>query len=63
MKAEEMIFNESALVQISGRVGRSADYPDGEIMFFHYGLTREIIKAIRHIERMNLEAKKRGLID
>lgn len=61
--AEEMIFNESALVQISGRVGRSADYPDGEIMFFHYGLTREIIKAIRHIERMNLEAKKRGLID
>jgi competence protein ComFA len=61
--AEEDIFDESALVQISGRVGRSADYPDGEIMFFHYGLTGEIMKAIRHIERMNQEAKKRGLID
>ncbi|MBE3568898.1 MAG: DEAD/DEAH box helicase [Bacillales bacterium] len=61
--AEESIFDESALVQISGRVGRSADYPDGEIMFFHYGLTREIIKAIRHIERMNRDAKKKGLID
>lgn len=61
--AEEDIFSESALVQISGRVGRSVHFPNGEIMFFHYGLTKEIIKAIRHIERMNREAKKKGLID
>ncbi|WP_309137670.1 DEAD/DEAH box helicase [Rossellomorea sp. SC111] len=60
--AEEKIFTESALVQIAGRVGRSADYPTGDIVFFHYGRTREMIKALLHIDHMNKEAGKRGLI-
>ncbi|MCC3356933.1 DEAD/DEAH box helicase [Bacillus sp. REN16] len=61
--AEDKIFTESALVQISGRVGRSAKYPSGEILFFHYGKTREMIKAKQHIENMNKEAIQNGFID
>ncbi|MFS0864963.1 DEAD/DEAH box helicase [Fredinandcohnia sp. 179-A 10B2 NHS] len=61
--AEDSIFTESALVQISGRVGRSATYPTGEILFFHYGKTREMVKAKRHIEGMNKDAKNKGLVD
>ena len=60
--AEEKIFTESALVQIAGRVGRSADYPTGDIVYFHYGRTREMIKALLHIDQMNKEARKRGLL-
>jgi competence protein ComFA len=60
--AEEKIFTESALVQIAGRVGRSADHPTGDIVFFHYGRTSEMIKALLHIDQMNKEAGKRGLI-
>lgn len=60
--AEEKIFTESALVQIAGRVGRSADYPKGDIIYFHYGRTGEMIKALLHINQMNKEAGKRGLI-
>lgn len=35
--AEETIFTESALVQISGRVGRSAQFPTGDVVFFIMG--------------------------
>ena len=51
--AEEKVFTESALVQIAGRAGRSADYPDGDVVFFHYGKTKAIVKAIQHIKEMN----------
>ncbi|MCJ7843305.1 DEAD/DEAH box helicase [Lederbergia sp. NSJ-179] len=61
--AEDDIFTESALVQISGRVGRSADFPKGNITFFHYGRTKAMIRALIHIDQMNQEARKKGLID
>lgn len=61
--AEQPIFTESALVQIAGRVGRSAQYPTGDIRFFHFGKTKAMLKAKRHIVRMNDEARKRGLLD
>ncbi|MBH9968850.1 DEAD/DEAH box helicase [Bacillus enclensis] len=61
--AEESIFTESALVQIAGRAGRSAEYPKGDVFYFHYGRTKEMINAILHIHNMNREAGKRGLID
>ena len=61
--AEEDIFTESALVQIAGRVGRSSDYPTGDIVFFHYGKTRAMVQAVKQICGMNSEARKRGLID
>ncbi|MCA1055289.1 DEAD/DEAH box helicase [Rossellomorea aquimaris] len=61
--AEEDIFTESALVQIAGRVGRSSEFPTGDVTFFHYGKTREMIRALLHINNMNKEAAKGGLID
>lgn len=61
--AEDRIFTESALVQIAGRAGRSADYPNGEVTFFHYGLTENMIKARKQITMMNKEGIRKGLID
>ncbi|MBS4223203.1 DEAD/DEAH box helicase [Lederbergia citrea] len=61
--AEDDIFTEAALVQIAGRVGRSADFPGGNITFFHYGRTKAMIRALVHISDMNKQAKKKGLID
>ncbi|WP_338751645.1 DEAD/DEAH box helicase [Bacillus sp. FJAT-52991] len=61
--AEDDIFTESALVQIAGRAGRSADFPDGVVTFFHFGRTKAMLRAIAHIEAMNKEGRERGLID
>ena len=60
--AEDRIFTEGALVQIAGRVGRSVQFPKGDVRFFHYGKTREMLAAKRHIEQMNKEASKRGML-
>lgn len=51
--AEASLFNASALIQISGRVGRNRDYSSGEIIFFHHGVTTEMDAAIAEIKRMN----------
>lgn len=61
--AEDAIFTESALVQIAGRAGRSAAFPDGTVTFFHYGKTEAMLKARRQIAAMNREGRARGLID
>ncbi|MBS4195518.1 DEAD/DEAH box helicase [Lederbergia citri] len=61
--AEDDIFTEAALVQISGRVGRSSEFPSGEITFFHHGRTKAMIRALIHIDNMNKEALKKGMMD
>ncbi|RYL95918.1 competence protein [Sporolactobacillus sp. THM7-4] len=53
--ADDPIFDERALVQIAGRVGRSASQPAGDVIYFHNGRTLEMIRARRHIEQMNSE--------
>ncbi|ANB61449.1 DEAD/DEAH box helicase [Anoxybacteroides amylolyticum] len=60
--AEDDVFTEGALVQIAGRVGRSAQYPSGDVRFFHFGKTRAMVKAKQHICHMNDEARKRGVL-
>jgi competence protein ComFA len=60
--AEDEIFTEGALVQIAGRVGRSAQYPSGDVRFFHYGKTKAMLAAKQQIEKMNKEAAERGLL-
>ncbi|WP_433751349.1 DEAD/DEAH box helicase [Falsibacillus pallidus] len=57
---DDPTFKEAALVQISGRVGRSASQPVGNITFYHFGRTYAMEKAKLHILKMNKEAKKRG---
>lgn len=54
--AGHMVFDEAALVQISGRAGRSMDDPNGEVLFFHDGKTNAMVEAIKSIKAMN----KRG---
>lgn len=61
--AEHEVFSESALVQIAGRVGRSFANPAGTITFFHYGKSKAMVKTVHHIQMMNEDAKKRGLLD
>ena len=51
--AEQQIFTSCALIQISGRVGRSFQYPNGDIVFFHHGITHEMDKAKAAIEGWN----------
>ena len=53
--AESAIFTASALIQISGRVGRAQHEPTGDIVFFHHGVTREMDAARREILRLNAE--------
>ncbi|WP_332651804.1 DEAD/DEAH box helicase [Lysinibacillus sp. 54212] len=52
--AESKIFTSGALIQISGRVGRNSAFPDGDVIFFHQGITVEMDEAKEEIERYNL---------
>ncbi|WP_041963991.1 DEAD/DEAH box helicase [Mesobacillus selenatarsenatis] len=61
--SEDRIFTESALVQIAGRAGRSAEYPTGDVTFFHYGKTEAMLSARGQIMIMNKEGIEKGLID
>ena len=60
--AEHDIYDESALVQISGRVGRSPEWPTGEISYFHHGITIAMEDAKSQIINMNKLAKKQNLL-
>lgn len=51
--ANHKLYSKSALVQIAGRVGRSADRPTGELLFLHDGITKAMKKAITEIKEMN----------
>ena len=51
--AESPIFTSSALIQIGGRVGRNVQFPDGDIVFFHHGITLEMDAARKKIVEMN----------
>jgi competence protein ComFA len=61
--SEDRVFTESALVQIAGRAGRSSEFPTGDVTFFHYGKTSEMVKARNQIFNMNEEGIRKGLID
>ena len=56
LESDHKLFTKSALVQISGRVGRSKERPTGKLLFLSEGITREMKKAIMEIKKMNQEA-------
>lgn len=60
--AEDPVFTEAALVQISGRAGRSPKYPTGNVWFYHDGWSKGMRRAIHQIKTMNRLGKERGLI-
>lgn len=53
--AESPIFTANALIQIAGRVGRNKDFPDGDIRFFHHGITTKMDEARAKIIFYNKE--------
>ncbi|MGX0331442.1 late competence protein required for DNA uptake (superfamily II DNA/RNA helicase) [Staphylococcus cohnii] len=56
-------FETSAIIQISGRVGRKAKAPTGSVFCMHEGITLSMLQAQYQIKKMNKLAKKRGWID
>lgn len=61
--ADEEIFTESALVQIAGRAGRHIEYTNGEVIFFHNGISEEMVKAKKQILLMNHLGMEKGWLD
>ncbi|MBQ0140791.1 MAG: DEAD/DEAH box helicase [Kurthia sp.] len=51
--AERRIFHAHALIQISGRVGRSKEMPTGQVIFYHHGITKQMDAACDEIRRLN----------
>ena len=51
--ADSDIYNSQTLIQISGRVGRKIDAPEGEVVFLVNKATTEINKAISTIKTKN----------
>ena len=52
-KADSEIYSSSALIQISGRVGRVNDAPDGEIIYIGKRKTKEMLESIETIKHAN----------
>ncbi len=61
--ADEEIFTESALVQISGRAGRQLEYANGEVILFHNGISEEMVRAKKQILLMNHLGYEKGWLD
>lgn len=51
--ADSIIYDSSALIQISGRVGRKKDCPTGEVIYIAKSITDEIKISIEQIEASN----------
>lgn len=61
-RADHPVYTEAALVQISGRAGRSKVFPTGNVTFYYRDWTRSMKKALKQIREMNSRARKNGLI-
>ncbi|KRK40099.1 DNA helicase [Loigolactobacillus bifermentans DSM 20003] len=51
--ADDPVFTTAALVQMAGRTGRKAAYPEGQVDFMVQGYNRSIKAACRQIRQMN----------
>lgn len=60
--ADAPIFDAGSLIQISGRVGRSADDPAGEILFLAESRSKAMVEAVKGIKGMNREAERKGYL-
>ncbi len=52
------IFSEAVLMQIAGRAGRAADYPQGQVYFLAERRSREMVVARRRIQSLNRAARQ-----
>lgn len=58
----EHIFQTAALIQMAGRVGRTAARPQGRVAFVGRRITRAMRTAVAQIEYMNDLARRMGLL-
>ncbi|MDQ7093047.1 DEAD/DEAH box helicase family protein [Desulfosporosinus sp. PR] len=63
LAADHSVFDERALVQMAGRVGRTRENPGGNVVFMSHAESPGMKTAIRWIETQNRLARERGLID
>ncbi|TGE33925.1 helicase-related protein [Desulfosporosinus sp. Sb-LF] len=63
LAADHTVFDERALVQMAGRVGRTRENPQGKVIFMSKSMTPAMRTAIRWIEEQNKRALELGLID
>ncbi|WP_225417531.1 DEAD/DEAH box helicase [Lentilactobacillus kosonis] len=54
LSADNDIFSTASLVQIAGRVGRNANFPTGEVLFYIENITPKIRAAHNQIKKMNV---------
>lgn len=63
LDAHSPLFDDAALIQMSGRAGRASDDPNGNVTFAAPENTLSQQRAIRHIRKMNRLAWRQGLVD
>jgi competence protein ComFA len=56
--AHHPVFTKSTLIQIAGRVGRTVEHPDGQVIFLGKYLTKQIKAAIGEIKEINRFARR-----
>ncbi len=63
LAADHPIFDERALVQMAGRVGRTRENPTGKVIFMAEKMTGPMRTAVKWIEEQNKCALELGLIE
>ena len=61
--ADHPVFDERALVQMAGRVGRTRESPKGSVVFISRQRTIAMKTAVQWIEEQNRCALELGLIE
>lgn len=60
--ADDELYTRASLMQMSGRVGRSADQPTGALWWLHQGQSLAMRQAIQQLGALNQTAQARGLL-
>lgn len=63
LAADHPVFDERALVQMAGRVGRTRESPEGRVIFMSKQRTPAMKTAVQWIEEQNKRALELGLIE
>lgn len=56
--ADDELFTSSSLVQIAGRVGRSAQNPKGDVIFICGKRKKNVVDAKKQIQLLNAKGRK-----
>ena len=51
--ADHKVFDEASLIQMSGRVGRTFKYPEGECLFLCKKQSEQVDECIRKSQKAN----------